>query len=89
MGYYSKRHYERLSNGAPDALEQVVERLAHRKAAEQISQEMLARFPCGIPATSMREFLDWQRSRLVELKAAAIADSEIRAEAQRLLQARR
>jgi len=64
--YYSKRHFERLSNGAPDTADQVRERLAYRAAAEKAHEEMLERFAPLSPDNAL-EAIEWQTDRIKEL----------------------
>lgn len=64
--HYSKRHYERLSNGGPDTPERVAERVGRRSAGEQAHREMLARFSPLTPQ-NVGEALAWQDARIKEL----------------------
>lgn len=49
MGFYSRCHYQRLSNGAPDTPETIAERVAYRKAAELAHADALAKFQTITP----------------------------------------
>lgn len=64
--YYSRRHYERLSNGGPDTAETVSERVRHRAACEQAHRETLERFQ-GITPENAAEAIAWQTKRIEEL----------------------
>lgn len=66
MGYYSKRHYDRLSNGGPDAPDRVDERVRRRAAGEQAHREMLERFSPLTPQNAVEAFA-WQDARSQEL----------------------
>lgn len=63
---YSRRHYERLSNGAPDTVDTIAERARHRAAGEQAHREMLERFQPLTPENAA-EAIAWQTRRIAEL----------------------
>jgi hypothetical protein len=65
--YYSRRHYERLSNGGPDTPEQVAWRIADRAAGKQAIAEREARFPQ--PWADPLAVMEWQRARQNEICA--------------------
>lgn len=64
--HYSKRHYDRISNGGPDTPAQVAERIRRRAAGEQAHREMLARFSPLTPQNAVEAFA-WQDARIQEL----------------------
>lgn len=64
--FYSRRHYERLSNGRPDTAETIAERVRHREACEQAHRETLERFQ-GITPDNAAEAIAWQTQRIAEL----------------------
>ena len=64
--YYSRRHYERLSNGGPDTAETIAERVRYQQIAEQANSEMMGRF-APLTATNAKAAIDWQEARIKEL----------------------
>jgi len=64
--HYSKRHFERLSNGGPDTPDRVSERVHYREAAAQAHKEMLDRFS-PLTTDNVQEAFTWQAKRLTEL----------------------
>lgn len=66
MMSYSKRHFERLSNGPPDTATTIAYRLADRKAREQAHAEMSARWPT-LTAENAREAIAWMETRIRKL----------------------
>lgn len=63
--YYSRRHYERLSNGAPDTPEQAKQRIRYRAAVEQAHKEAMEKFP--LPWDNPLKVIEWQAARVEEL----------------------
>lgn len=63
---YSRRHYERLSNGAPDTADTIAERSQHRAACDQAHREMIERFQPLTPENAA-EAIAWQARRIAEL----------------------
>lgn len=72
MGYYSRRHYERLSNGGPDKPGDKERRIREQQAAEQANREMVERFAPLTPE-KMPEALKWQDARIKDLLEASDA----------------
>jgi hypothetical protein len=66
MGFYSKRHYDRISNGGPDTPGQVGERVRRRAAGERAHREMLERFS-PLTSRNVAEAFAWQDARIQEL----------------------
>jgi hypothetical protein len=66
MGWYSKAHYRRLSNGGPDTSAQVTERVRRATASKQANAEMLAKFS-PLTAENAQAAVDWQEARIKEL----------------------
>ena len=64
--YYSKRHYTRLSNGAPDTAESAAERIHAKAAGEQANAEMMVKFS-PLTTANAREAIAWQEARIKEL----------------------
>ena len=65
--FYSKRHYDRLSNGGPDTAESIAQRKAHYAAFAKLNEEMEARFPQPWTHQTISEIATWQPARLAEL----------------------
>lgn len=64
--FYSRRHYDSLSNGPPDTAEMIADRIKRRKASEQANAEMMARF-APLTAENAQAAVDWQEARIKEL----------------------
>lgn len=64
--YYSRRHFQRLSNGGLDTSAQVEERIRHRTACEQAHRETMEKFG-GFTPENAREAAAWQAARIREL----------------------
>lgn len=71
--FYSRRHYDRISNGGADTPEQVAERIAHNKRAQEISaqieSEVAQRWP-NPTAEDLQTMASWWRTRVDELTHA-------------------
>ena len=65
--HYSKRHYERLSNGGPDAPGAAAERIRHRHALDRAAREAAERFAV-LPPGGPIEVAEWIKARVDELK---------------------
>ncbi len=65
--FYSKRHYDRLSNGAKDTEETLAQRKAHYAAFAKLHEEMAEKFPQPWTQQTVAEITAWQPSRLTEL----------------------
>lgn len=64
--FYSKRHFDRISNGRPDTAETIAERLRHREACAQAVREREQRFAV-LTAENVAEAIAWQEARIAEL----------------------
>lgn len=72
--YYSKRHFERLSNGAPDSPALAAERIANRKAGEMAHADMLTKFGT-LTAENAQQAIAYQAERIEHHKAALLKGS--------------
>lgn len=64
-----RRHYDWISNGAPDTEASVAERRYYDDVIRpQIDIERSARYP-RITADNAREMIEWQERRIAELRA--------------------
>lgn len=70
--YYSKKHFERLSNGKPDTKERIEERKQQNAFSKQAYDETLAKFG-SVTVENAREFTDYQNKRYAELMAPIYA----------------
>ncbi len=61
--FYSRRHYDRLSNGGPDAPGAAEERIRLRRVGERAHADMLARFGSITPENA-RDALAFQEERI-------------------------
>lgn len=68
--FYSRRHYERISNGEKDTQSQIDERELHRELVERITREISHRWPAPWSTKDVEEVFEWQRKRIVELTNA-------------------
>ena len=72
--WYSKKHYQRVC-GTVDTPDQITWRHCHNRAVEQVKKEVDERIT-SMPddfwqdSSKIKEFLDWQQSRIDELLAA-------------------
>ncbi len=64
--YYSKAHYQRLSNGGPDVQGAEEERLRLRRNGELAHAEMLERF-APLTSDNAGAAIAWQAARISEL----------------------
>jgi hypothetical protein len=67
--WYSKRHFDRLSNGGPDKPGAKEERVHQRMVAEQAHAETVAEF-APFTSENIKEALKWQERRIAQLMAA-------------------
>lgn len=67
MAFYSRRHYERLSNGGPDGPEDEERRRRLRQIGQQAHRETLEKFGCNAFLERPGEAIAWQDTRLKEL----------------------
>lgn len=64
--YYSKAHYERLSNGGPDTKEQAARRVKEQAVAKQVQAERRAKFG-AVTEANFDDVDAWVRTRTIEL----------------------
>ncbi len=64
--YYSKRHFERLSNGGPVSAETAAWEKRRAEAGAQANREMLEHFT-PITESNMGEAMKWWEARFAEL----------------------
>jgi len=68
MAYYSKRHYQRLTNGGPDTPERIAERTQYRTAATLALAEREQRYPV-LTTENAREAIAYQDERIAYHRA--------------------
>ena len=74
--YYSKAHFDRLSNGRPDTAETIAERKRWNAAREQANREAFEKYPVPTDCTDPVKVQEWsntfnefQEKRIKELLA--------------------
>lgn len=60
---YSRRHYDRLSNGGQDTPDQIAERVRYRRCAEKAVADREDRYPT-LTAENAGEAMEYQSKRL-------------------------
>ena len=66
--FYSRRHYERLSNGGPDSHDVIRDRNIHREACRRLEIERGQMWPSPT-VEHARDMIAWQEQRLPEIEA--------------------
>lgn len=61
---YSRRHYERLSNGGPDTPATILDRQRRQQACDLTRADIEAKYPQGVTLENAEELLAYQQARL-------------------------
>lgn len=65
--FYSKRHFDRLSNGGSDTPETIAARKAWYAVIDQAKRECHEKFPVLNDADTAMQAIRWQEERIREL----------------------